>query len=81
MTSIPERQSTISLIQQANRDGARLTKACAEAGICLRTYRRWYRPWRRRVAASPTTNLRVSVASCFLTAPVNRCYLWRQIAG
>ncbi len=43
MTSIPERQSIIRLIQQANRDGARLVKACAEAGICLRTYRRWYR--------------------------------------
>ena len=43
MTSIPERQSIVSLIQQANQDGARLDKACAEAGICLRTYRRWYR--------------------------------------
>ncbi len=40
MTSIPERQSIVSLIQQASRDGARLVKACAEAGICLRTYRR-----------------------------------------
>ena len=42
MTSFPERQSIVSLIQQASRDGARLVKACAEAGICLRTYRRWY---------------------------------------
>ena len=43
MTSIPERQSIVSLIQQASRDGARLARACAEADICLRTYRRWYR--------------------------------------
>lgn len=38
-----ERQAMIELIQQANSDGASLVKACAEAGICLRTYRRWYR--------------------------------------
>jgi len=43
MTSVPERESIITLIQQANADGARLVRACAEAGICLRTYRRWYR--------------------------------------
>jgi len=43
MTRVPERQTIVSLIQQANREGARLASACAEAGICLRTYRRWYR--------------------------------------
>src|SRR5690554_4959296 len=43
MTSIPERQAIVNLIQQASRDGARLARACAEADICLRTYRRWYR--------------------------------------
>lgn len=43
MTSIPERQAIVNLIQQASRDGARLAQACAEADICLRTYRRWYR--------------------------------------
>ena len=43
MTLSSERQAMIQLIQQANSDGARLAKACAEAGICLRTYRRWYR--------------------------------------
>jgi len=43
MTLSSERQAMIQLIQQANSDGARLAKAFAEAGICLRTYRRWYR--------------------------------------
>lgn len=43
MTSVLERQSIVTLIQQANASGARLARACAEAGICLRTYRRWYR--------------------------------------
>ena len=38
MTLSSERQAMIQLIQQANSDGARLAKACAEAGICLRTY-------------------------------------------
>lgn len=41
MTSAPERQAIITLIQQANADGARLVRACSEADICLRTYRRW----------------------------------------
>ena len=41
MTSTPERQAIITLIQQANADGARLVRACSEADICLRTYRRW----------------------------------------
>ena len=41
MTSTPERQTIITLIQQANADGARLVRACSEADICLRTYRRW----------------------------------------
>lgn len=43
MTSSTERQGIITLIQQANASGARLSRACAEADICLRTYRRWYR--------------------------------------
>src|SRR5690554_4164551 len=42
MTSASERHTIITLIQQANADGARLNRACAEADICLRTYRRWY---------------------------------------
>src|SRR5690625_2300437 len=55
MTSIPERQSIVSLIQQANNDGARLVRACAEAGICLRTYRRWYRDGAVQDDKRPTT--------------------------
>nr|WP_186354459.1 MULTISPECIES: IS3 family transposase [Pseudomonas] len=43
MTSTTERRAIITLIQQANADGARLKQACVEAGICLRTYRRWFR--------------------------------------
>lgn len=42
MTALPERKILIDLIQEAVRDGARLHKACAEAQIALRTYRRWY---------------------------------------
>src|SRR5690554_7539702 len=42
MTSIPKRETIIQLIQQANTAGARLERACEEAGISLRTYRRWY---------------------------------------
>ncbi|MEZ8990261.1 helix-turn-helix domain-containing protein, partial [Vibrio breoganii] len=29
------------MIQEATTSGARLELACKEAGICLRTYRRW----------------------------------------
>ena len=32
----------IDLIQEANQSGARLKRACKEAGISLRTYKRWY---------------------------------------
>ncbi|CAM5185647.1 hypothetical protein OURE66S_00348 [Oligella ureolytica] len=43
MTSASERKAVIVLIQEANAAGARLVHACDEAGISLRTYRRWYR--------------------------------------
>ncbi len=43
LTPVPERRVTIDLIQEANNAGARLFKACGEAGIGLRTYRRWFR--------------------------------------
>jgi hypothetical protein len=33
----------VNLIPEANRAGARLHLTCEEAGITLRTYRRWYR--------------------------------------
>lgn len=42
MTALPERQIIVGLIQEAVQSGARLHKACAEAQIGLRTYRRWY---------------------------------------
>lgn len=32
----------VDLIQEAYQDGARIDKACQEAGIALRTYRRWF---------------------------------------
>jgi putative transposase len=32
----------IDLTQEANKAGARLKLACKEAGISLRTYKRWY---------------------------------------
>ncbi|MCK5905218.1 MAG: IS3 family transposase, partial [Gammaproteobacteria bacterium] len=38
-----ERNKIIELIQEANAKGAGLKKACKEAGITLRTYRRWYK--------------------------------------
>lgn len=43
MTSLPERKVIIGLIQEATNSGARLAKACALAGISLRTYRRWFK--------------------------------------
>src|SRR5690554_3736276 len=42
MTALPERRRIIELIQEAVANGARLHKACAEAQVGLRTYRRWY---------------------------------------
>ncbi|WOS37365.1 hypothetical protein RP300_00914 [Oligella urethralis] len=40
MTSLSERQHVVSLIQAAHRQGARLARACEEAGLALRSYRR-----------------------------------------
>jgi transposase InsO family protein len=42
MTSLQEREEIVTLIQTAVTSGARVPKACDEAGISLRTYRRWY---------------------------------------
>jgi transposase InsO family protein len=42
MTTLPERRIIIELIQEAVQSGARLSKACDEAQIALRTYRRWF---------------------------------------
>jgi len=40
---IAERGKIVGLIQEAQASGARLDRSCEESGICLRTYRRWYR--------------------------------------
>lgn len=40
---VSERTKCVNLIQEANQAGARLHLTCKEAGITLRTYRRWYR--------------------------------------
>ena len=37
----PERQKLVSLIDDAVTEGARKNRACLEAGLSLRTYRRW----------------------------------------
>ena len=36
------RKEIVGLIQQAKKSGARLRRACEEAGLSLRTYRRWF---------------------------------------
>lgn len=41
MTSLPDRQHTVALIEQAQRGGARLEPACDLLGLSLRTYQRW----------------------------------------
>ena len=43
MTSLTERETIVSWVQTANESGVRLEEACSEAGITLRTYRRWFR--------------------------------------
>ena len=40
---LPKRTQYIDWIQEANGSGARLTLACIEVGISVRTYRRWYK--------------------------------------
>jgi len=57
----------INLIQEAMSAGARLFKACGEAGIGLRTYRRWFRegevqPDRRPEAVRPRPANKLSEA-------------------
>src|SRR5690625_5349858 len=58
LTSHPERERIVTLIREALAAGARLQRACNEAGICLRTWRRWLRNGevqadQRSVAAKP----------------------------
>ena len=38
---MPDRQKCMTLIEEANRGGARLSRACSEIGISVRTYQRW----------------------------------------
>lgn len=42
MTSVSERTQYVTWIREAKESGARLPLACEEAGISLRTYKRWY---------------------------------------
>ena len=44
MTSLPDRQHTVALVDDAQRDGARLAKACELLGVSVRTYHRWKTP-------------------------------------
>jgi putative transposase len=41
MTSLPDRQQAVVLIEEAQSNGARLTKACALLNLSMRTYQRW----------------------------------------
>lgn len=40
---VSERENIISLIREAQANGARLERCCQEAEVSMRTYRRWYR--------------------------------------
>jgi transposase InsO family protein len=41
MTSLPDRQQAVALIEEAQSNGARLKKACALLNLSVRTYQRW----------------------------------------
>ena len=41
MTSIPDRNRAIELVDEARQAGARQAAACAEIGIDAKTYRTW----------------------------------------
>jgi putative transposase len=41
MISPADRQQAVTLIDEAHRTGARLSRACAELGLTVRTYQRW----------------------------------------
>ena len=41
MISTQDRRDAVTLIDEALKNGARLFRACAELGLCPRTYRRW----------------------------------------
>ena len=41
MINPPDRALAVELIQEANRNGARIARACIELNISVRTYERW----------------------------------------
>jgi hypothetical protein len=45
LTSAVHRRKAIELIGEAHAAGAGLLSACGEIGICVRTLKRWRRPW------------------------------------
>lgn len=55
LTPLPKRISLVNLIQEAYAHGARLYKACAEAELSKRTYRRWYRDGKIQADLRPIT--------------------------
>ena len=44
MSSAPQRQDLLRLIEQACTDGARLERVCAQIGLSARTVQRWQQP-------------------------------------
>ena len=54
LTPQVERVRLVNLIQTAQRNGARLDKACEEAMLSKRTYRRWYQSGTVRADLRPT---------------------------
>ncbi|MDC3426381.1 helix-turn-helix domain-containing protein, partial [Aquibacillus sp. 3ASR75-11] len=53
MISPSNRVFAIELIQEANQNGARLTKACEELNISVRTYERWVAEYGVKVDQRP----------------------------
>lgn len=66
MTSLPDRQHAVALIEQAQRDGARLERACEVLNVSVRTVQRWTRQGavaadQRPSAARPTPSKKYSL--------------------
>ena len=65
MTSLPDRQQAVALIQEAQSSGARLVKACDLLHLSVRTYQRWTREGQvqedqRPLADRPTPSNKLS---------------------
>lgn len=54
MTSLPDRRHTVELVNETQRNGARLESACELLNISVRTYQRWYRSGEVRPDSRPT---------------------------